>query len=136
MPRKSADALSGEAWRRAAMPAAPPAHMSAAGKRLWVEIIQDRSESHFRPGSHELLATFCEATVRLDALWRAERRCRQDPRAHIRTIRQICALAQLQARLCGDLRLTPRAAIERHSAVREKRGRPQDALLGGHTRPN
>jgi hypothetical protein len=117
-------------WRQVEPPKAPGC-LTAAAKRLWREIVQDRPADFFRPGSLDTLATFCTVSVALPFLWKQERTCRDDPAAHTRIVRRICALAALQARLCGDLRLTPRAAIERHSAMRDAKGLPPAPLLGG-----
>jgi hypothetical protein len=132
MPRQSSAAREMAAWQPEHEPPPSPAHLTAAARRLWDDIIADRPAGHFRPGSFSTLATFCEVSAQLVRLWRRERACRSDPEAHGGVIRHICRLATLQARLCGDLRLTPRATIERHSAQRHARGVwTRDPLLQG-----
>jgi hypothetical protein len=124
MPRKSAEARMMEAWQPKPKPPPAPEHLSAEAMRLWNEITLDRPADHFRPGTRETLATFCEISAELDQLWQRERACQDDLAAQGELNRRICRLAALQARLCGDLRLTPRANIERHSAKRDAYGNP------------
>jgi hypothetical protein len=131
MPRQSSEARAAAVWRADLEPPRAPAHLTAAAKRLWREIVEDRPADYFRPGSFDTLATFCTVTLTLRHMWKVERASRGEPAAHTRILRRICALAALQARLCGDLRMTPRANIERHSAKRDAKGLPLSPLLGG-----
>jgi phage terminase small subunit len=132
MPRISSEARATLPLQPAHEPPKAPAHLSAAAKRLWDEVVLDRPQDHFRPGSMQLLASFCEVTSVLDRLWKAEVASRGDPERHSVVVRRICSLAATQARLCGDLRLTPRANVERHSAKRDARGLwTRDPLLQG-----
>jgi hypothetical protein len=124
MPRKSAEARVMERFLPIAEWPPAPEHLSAEARRLWLEITLDRPVDHFRPGTRETLATFCEISAELVELWQRERECQDDLAAQGELNRRICRLAALQARLCGDLRLTPRANIERHSAARDAHGPP------------
>jgi hypothetical protein len=131
MPRRSQAELMMARFRPEAIPPPPPGHLGAKAKRLWVEITTDRPPGFFRPGATELLSTFVQVTVALDALWPELRKSRDDRAAVARLTRRICALASLQASLCAHLRLTPRAYIDRRSAVREEIGGWDDPLFGG-----
>jgi hypothetical protein len=66
MPRKSAAAL--------AMAGFLP-------KRLWAEIVLDRPAEHFRTGTQELLASYCQVSDQLEQLWQRERECEDDRKA-------------------------------------------------------
>jgi hypothetical protein len=100
-------------------------------RRLWTEIVLDRPAEHFRTGTQELLASYCQVSDQLEQLWRRERECQDDRKAQDVVLRHICRLATLQARLCSELRLTPRANIERHSAKLNEFGNPTNPLFGG-----
>lgn len=122
MPRKSAEALMMERFQPTRKPPEAPAHLSANAKRLWSQVVLDRPGGHFREGTLELLASYCEISARLEELWQRERQCRDDVEAQGVVLRHICRLATLQARLCSELRLTPKLNINRHSAVRDAYG--------------
>jgi hypothetical protein len=122
MPRKSAAARVLEVWQSSPKPLPAPAHLSPTARRLWDDIVVDRPADHFRPGARELLASYCAVSAELEQLWQREQEFQDDLVAHGRIIRCICALTAQQTKLCGDLRLTLCASIERHSAKREARG--------------
>jgi hypothetical protein len=122
MPRTSQAARAMARFQVEASPPRPPGHLGARAKRLWAEITRDRPPGFFRPGATELLATFVQTTVTLDALWPQLRKFRDDQAAVGRLTRRICALASSQVSLATHLRLTPRATIERHAAMRDAPG--------------
>jgi hypothetical protein len=122
MPRKSVAARLIEGGQPSPKPLPAPAHLSATARRLWDDIVVDRPADHFRPGARELLASYCAISAELEQLWQREQECQGDFAAQDEVIKNICRLTSQQARLCGDLRLTLRASIERHSAKREARG--------------
>jgi phage terminase small subunit len=124
MPRKSAAALAMAGFLPTRKPPEAPAHLSANAKRLWAEIVLDRPAEHFRTGTQELLASYCQVSDQLEQLWQRERECEDDRKAQDVVLRHICRLATLQARLCSELRLTPRANINRHSAKLNAYGNP------------
>jgi phage terminase small subunit len=131
MPRKSAEALAMAGFLPTAKPPEAPAHLSATARRLWTEIVLDRPPEHFRTGTQELLASYCQVSDQLEQLWRRARECEDDRKAQDVVLRHISRMATLQARLCSELRLTPRANIERHSAQRDAYGNPPHPLLEG-----
>jgi hypothetical protein len=59
MPRKSGDQIVAEAFRTPEKPRNPPTHLRADAKAMWREITRDRPSGWFRPGSYELLASYC-----------------------------------------------------------------------------
>jgi hypothetical protein len=122
MPRISAAARAMARFQPGLTPPRPPAHLSTAAKRLWTEIVRDRPDGYFRPGSFSNLASFVEISTELVRVWRIVRAHRADPEVYDTNLRHICRLTTLQARLCGDLRLDPRASVERHSAQRDAVG--------------
>jgi hypothetical protein len=122
MPRRSQADLMMAHFRPPAAPPPPPAYLGAKARRLWVEITKDRPPGFFRPGATEVLSTFNQASVMLEALWPQFRKVRDDQAAVARLTRQVCALASLQMHLCGHLRLTPRAYVDRHAAQRDAQG--------------
>jgi hypothetical protein len=132
MPRTSAEARLMEKYRPGPEPPAAPKHLNANAKQLWAEIIHDRPQNYFRAGSLKLLASFCATSAALEDLWPRLHRARGDTEQFGTLLYQICKLVPLQARLGGDLRLIPRATIERHSAVRDEVGNWTDnELFGG-----
>jgi hypothetical protein len=114
-------------------PPPAPAHLSGPAKKLWAEIARDRPAGYFRPGSYETLATFCMISAELVKLWRKLQAKGAGQDEYDRTVYQICKLAALQCRLCGDLRLDPRRGIDRRSAMRDEEGNWSDdhPLLAG-----
>jgi hypothetical protein len=93
MPRKSAAARLMEAYRPGIDPRPAPAHLSTVGTRIWNEIILDRPDSYFRPGSFELLATFCQVSAELERLWRKKQQSRNDIAEYDYVLKQIVQLA-------------------------------------------
>jgi phage terminase small subunit len=131
MPRKSAEALAMAGFLPTAKPPEAPAHLSPTAQRLWTEIVLDRPAEHFRSGTQELLANYCEISAQLEELWRRARECEDDRKAQDVVLRHIARMATLQARLCSELRLTPRVNIDRRSATLNEFGNPPHPLFGG-----
>jgi phage terminase small subunit len=75
MPRKSAAALAMAGFLPTAKPPEAPTHLSANAQRLWTEIVLDRPAEHFRSGTQELLASYCQVSDWLEELWPRAREC-------------------------------------------------------------
>jgi phage terminase small subunit len=64
MPRKSAAARAvAPAFAREPVPVQPPATLSEAAKRIFIELVSDCDPRHFVPSDVGLLCQYCEAQV-------------------------------------------------------------------------
>ena len=63
MPRISPAARAAAVWRAGGRKPAPPKHMSAAAKRIWRQIVDDRPGDWFRASNLLLLEQLCETVA-------------------------------------------------------------------------
>jgi hypothetical protein len=74
MPRKSAEALAGEYWRRSKEPPPPPhpeppACLSPAAAEHWRGIITSRRPDYFDAANQVLLECLCHHMATVDVIW-------------------------------------------------------------------
>jgi hypothetical protein len=74
VPRKSAEAIAGEYWRRSKAPPPPPhpeqpACLSPAAARYWREIIVTREPTYFDAANRVLLECMCNHMATADVIW-------------------------------------------------------------------
>jgi phage terminase small subunit len=73
MPRKSAEALAGEYWRRLKAPPPPPhpkppAYLNERAKAIWHDVVHSRPSDYFDVPNQHLLAGFCFAAATADVV--------------------------------------------------------------------
>jgi hypothetical protein len=134
MPRKSAESQSAAAFRSGTVRRPPPSHLSAAAKRLWTSITNDRPTDFFRPGSFEQLARYCELSIEARKAIIALRRA--GPADYLAKCKAVKDIEAILATLARQLRLTVQAEIARNIGKLNERGdgpldAPLDPLLGG-----
>jgi phage terminase small subunit len=130
MPRISAEAKSAAAFRAGIARRKPPRHLSAAAKRLWREIVEDRPVDYFRPGSYEALEQFCEYTIQLRGTLKVLRRASSED--YPRVLRSAARLSAVLAPLARRLRLSVQASSRYDASKTGERGDgARDRLLGG-----
>src|SRR5512133_1662490 len=113
MPRISAEARSAAAFRAGALRPKPPARLSAAAKRLWREIVDDRPVDFFRPGSLSQLEQYCAFTTELRRVTKALKTA--SPEDCRKTLRSAKDLAAMLATLARQLRITVQADVDRRA---------------------
>jgi hypothetical protein len=132
MPRISAEAKSGAAFRAGGVRRPAPKRMSAAAKIIWREILADRPVDWFRPGSFELLEQFCEVVVQQR---KKQAELRQAISEDYPTILKATKdLAAMTVALATKLRITVVSDIHPRSGKIGEKGDADpvpDRLLGG-----
>jgi hypothetical protein len=132
MPRKSVEAMAATLYRTGGKTPAPPAHLSAAGKRLWNSIVRSYPVDYFQPGATELLESFVDAVLMrrfyMD-LWERNFEITD----HVRSISMLTSTMNSTAM---KLRISNSSRLHRHSGMLdEKETRPVDdsnvVLFGG-----
>jgi phage terminase small subunit len=126
MPRKSSEALAGEAFRRLNAPPAPPPEppecLSPAAADCWRNIVADLPHDYFRPPNDILLEMLCNTCVSADAIAAeiAKITDLSDPK-QLRLFSRLSIMAARQgkmiAMLCTKLRLLPRAMPSVHGVT-------------------
>jgi hypothetical protein len=131
MPRKSAEAIAAEHWRRTndpppPPPPDPPAWLSKTAARHWREIVKDRPADYWVPPMGEFLAHLCCHLTTSDFIWRELNGLDlADPKA-FRRYRALSVMAGRESRMISllmtKLRLLPRppgpVQNEQHQARR------------------
>jgi hypothetical protein len=116
MPRKSAGALAGEAWRRMNAPPppphpGPPAWLSEAAARYWREIVVSRPPDYFIPPNDTMLAFLCVHMATADFIWRELQALDSADPKTFRRYRALTVMASRESRMTSmlltKLRLLP-----------------------------
>jgi hypothetical protein len=131
MPRISAEAKSGAAFRAGGVRRPAPG-MSAAAKVIWREIVADRPVDWFRPGSFELLEQFCEVVVQQRKKQAELRQASSEDYEVI--LKATKDLAAMSVALATKLRITVVADVHVRSGKLSEKGDTDpapDRLLGG-----
>jgi hypothetical protein len=134
MPRKSAEALAGEAFRALNAPSPPPppeppASLSAAAAEHWRAIVASKPSDYFDAPNQLLLELLCSACAHSDFI--AGQIALIDDLGDAKQLRLFSRLSimasrqgKLIAQLCGKLRLLPRvgatAPISLHTVPWER----------------
>ncbi len=140
MPRKSAEARAGEAWRAKLVPAPvpppPPPDLSPAARALWRRIVKSKPADRFDAADLPLLRQLVVLSVQSVAVENALAAADVNDDAAPRLERRLRGLAATCAGLAAKLRLTPHSRIDRRAAELTKGAGPAaDRLLGGRARP-
>jgi phage terminase small subunit len=136
MPRQSAEARSGAAWRDGGgTHPQPPKHLSRGAREVWREIVECRPVDFFQPGSLHLLEQLCVATVAARQIAETVEESPDDQAAAGLYLKymQRCAMH------CQKLRLSIQSALrtesgkldEKEPSVRGRKGKA-DVLYGGN----
>jgi hypothetical protein len=132
VPRISAEDRAAAVFRAGRAPLPPPKGLSADAKSLWRRIVADRPTDWFRPGSDEILESFCVASVEARRLAVELHAASSDDPEYFRLIRGYGAIVTTMIMAATKLRLTTLASVERHSGKNKEHGDyPHDPLLGG-----
>lgn len=136
MPRISAEERSAAAFRAGLERATPPARMTAPAKALWREIIADRPVDFFRPGSLDLLESFCQVTIEGQRIVRQLARTRVGTGDYIELQKVAARNSAMLTTLGSKLRLTVQADTDGRSKKTGERGDAgaTDPLIGGAAR--
>jgi hypothetical protein len=119
MPRKSAEALAGEAWRRMNEPPPPPhpdppEWLSAAAAKHWRAIVVSRPSDYWAPPAGEFLAHLCCHISVSDAIWRELNGLDVSDPKQLRRYRALSVMASRESRMISllltKLRLLPSKA--------------------------
>src|SRR5947207_7552429 len=135
MPRKSAEARAGEAWRAKLAPPpvapSPPPDLSPAARALWRRIVKSKPADRFEAADLPLLRQFVVLSAQSIAVENALAAADVNDDAAPRLERRLRGLAATCAGLASRLRLTPQARIDRRAAELKNGGSPaRDRLLG------
>jgi hypothetical protein len=124
MPRKSAEALAAEFWRRAndpppPPPPAPPDWLFPAAAGHWRKIVTARPHDYFIPPATEFLAHLCCHLVTSDAIWRELNALDlADPKA-FRRYRGLSVMASRESRMISLLMTKLRLLPAKSAAVQQ-----------------
>lgn len=133
MPRQSAEATSAAMFRAGGRHPEPPKGMPKAAAELWREIVEARALDYFRPGSLQLLESFCRLTIVQRKQLRVVERDPADDAALGRVTKTSAALATLATKLRLSIQAeTGRHGLERGVGKIHETGPKPSALLGGH----
>jgi hypothetical protein len=132
VPRKSAEARSAAYLRSAGKPLAPPRHLEASVRRVWLSITRSKPPDYFSAASAPLLEALCEAVVmrRFYAdLWHRQVFNRED------YVKPLVALNSSIAQLSTKLRLAV-TSVDKKSGILTEGGDPEPrdgnvVLFGG-----
>jgi hypothetical protein len=133
MPRISAEARAAAVWRAGGRSQRkPPPHLSPGARRVWKEIVEDRPEDYFRPGSLHLLEMLCVVIE----LARQLAPQIDDPAVAVRYLK----LSATTALLCQKLRLSIQSSTRLEAGILNEPGAPKkvagkDVLFGGGSGP-
>lgn len=133
MPRISAEERSAAAFRAGLERPMPPARMTAPAKALWREIVADRPVDFFRPGSLDLLESFCQLTIESQRIIRVLARTRIGTGDYIEMQKMAARNSSMLTTLGSKLRLTVQADTDGRSKKLGERGdgSTADPLIGG-----
>jgi hypothetical protein len=111
--------------------------MTEPGRRLWRQIVESRPPSFFLTGTQNLLRTFVEVSVALEAIGPRLLATPDDNRL----LRRMVILANLQVALGSRLRLTVQSVLRGDKAAVLERSQPPqaiapDLLQGKVTKPH
>jgi hypothetical protein len=116
MPRKSADALAMEGWRRLNVPPPPPPPeppewLSDASAKHWRGIAASRPHDYWKPPAGDLLAHLCCHIAASDRLWREINDLDPGDPKQFRRYRTLGVMASRESRMISllmtKLRLLP-----------------------------
>jgi phage terminase small subunit len=113
MPRKSAEAIAGEAWRRMQAPPhpEPPVWLSEAAARHWREIVVTRPVDYFDAPNQHLLEALCVHIATADVVWSELAKIDVADPAQMRRYRTLLTMANRQSQMISmlltKLRLLP-----------------------------
>jgi hypothetical protein len=131
MPRRSAADLAAERWRSGGLHPKPRRGMGEPARKLWREVVEARPPAFFMSGTQNLLRTFVEVSVALEAMGPRMLAAPDDARL----LRRMAILANLQVLLASKLRLTVQSVLRGDKAAVWERSEPprpeRPDLLGG-----
>ena len=137
MPRISAEARSGAAYRAGGKAPEPPAYLPKEARDLWHQITGSRPPDYFDAGSAVLLESFVVFAVHGRAV--LKRMADAGETDNGRLTPQVALITATLAALASKLRLTVQARVDRKSRIVDEDNRgAADDLLGGDTarKPN
>ncbi|HEX3162122.1 MAG TPA: hypothetical protein VHQ92_06060 [Pseudolabrys sp.] len=107
--------------------------MTAPAKVLWREIVADRPVDFFRPGSLDLLESFCQLTIESQRIIRVLARTRVGTGDYIEMQKMAARNSSMLTTLGSKLRLTVQADTDGRSKKTGERGdaSADDGLIGG-----
>jgi phage terminase small subunit len=121
MPRLSAEARAGAAWRAGGEPPSAPAHLNCEARTIWDEIVHDRPADFFQAGGLVLLESFCATSAELRKVAVALQEHDPGSATHQRLITTTTQLARVQASLGSKLRLAVSARVRADSGMLSER---------------
>jgi hypothetical protein len=125
VPRASAEARAMDVWRaEASVPLRAPSFLSPEAQVFWTTVVGAYPHGHFRAGSEDLLAGFCQLQVHLNRILSVPPESAEDLERQQKLLARSTLLAE-------KLRLTPSTYIYHKSQRLGEPGADAGRLLGG-----
>ena len=129
MPRKSAEAIAGEAWRRMNAPPPPPpeppAWLSEAAAKHWREIVAELPPDYFDVVNQYLLEMLCNHVVTANRVWSEINKLDLNDPKQWRRYRSLSLAASRESRMTGMLLTKLRLLPPRHVPAPQPLARQQ-----------
>jgi hypothetical protein len=131
VPRKSADALAGEAWRRMNAPPPPPrpeppAVLSGRAREYWINIVNAYPPDYFDAANRIMLECLCMHLVVVDVVWPELEKLDISKRGDLTRYRKLAVTLARQSSMCSmimtKLRLLPTKYMAQKALEQPARG--------------